>query len=112
MQIACGLQVGKTMCSNPETQSFGNAVQLARHLLQSNTFRRAVFVFCGLPFCEACGWSALEQLAEVQVLRLTMELALARAEAGDTCGLMVADDHCLQEKGTFWSQFLMRVMKL
>ena len=54
----------------------------------------------------------MEQLAEVQVLRLTMELALVRAEAGDT---MQADDHwrsLFQKKGTFHSQFLMFLMRV
>ena len=71
------------------------------------------FCFQWTSVCEACGWSAVEQLAEVQVLRLTMELALARAEAGDTVRLMtlMTDDHCLQKKGTFHSQFPMRVLK-
>ena len=65
---------------------------IQRHLLQTSIQRvwTLFFVFSGLPFCEASGWSAMEQLAEVQVLRLTMELALVRAEAGDT---MQADDH-------------------
>ena len=33
---------------------------------------------------EACGWSAMEQSVEVQVLRLTMELALLRSEAAQS----------------------------
>lgn len=31
---------------------------------------------------EACGWLAMEEKADVQVLRLTMELALVRSEVG------------------------------
>lgn len=47
---------------------------------------------------KACGWSAVEQLAEVQVLRLTMELALARAEHSDDMATLRAVEMRAQQE--------------
>jgi len=84
----------KNICSNQENIYIfrGIGVKVTIHYFNPRCLDAFFFVFSGLPFCEACGWSAVEQLAEVQVLRLTMELALARAEAGDTVRADDSDD--------------------